>query len=450
MSPMDDRSEPKIGQYSPRTGTVRVMPGVSLANLAPITQPLTADEVAMSERVAARLHADLSKLVAQLPIPAQTGSGMSKHLDVVRNTTQRVVHALRDDAPGLQTLVKLPGTKGLDQLLEAMQDAGLDAGDIELAQVAVRQFERLIDQLAGSHAKLISRITTRTGAAPTSPLASVEARKLLFEAAAGVTGRSAHVSVSLYAFRRSASNPDVFQRAIASGLLQTTVMPGGMPVVIRVGDTLEWDDPSKRTMKLLDDSMPRGRTPEALLRDFTTHPLPTVSSQGTADNMVQVIDPAQLEGPQTLNVITAARSEHPFLDPRTGRVTLDEVWSLVNCPCRRLLFDVYLHREIERMVRPRIEAQLWYPNLSSPGGQRWITRFPSQPRLELLGEGIGNARAGSFDRHAELTRTLFERVGWDPGEFIGFRCEVEFPIWRAGYCMVFDPVRVDNSGDEAT
>lgn len=436
---------PQIGQYRPRTGTVRVMPGVSLPNLPSVAQSLSADESALAERVAGRLHADLARLVAQLPLPAQTGSGMSKHLDIVRNTTQRVVHALRDPSPGLQTLVKLPGVKGLEQMLEAMLRVGVDAGDVEVAQVAVQQFDKLIETLAGSHAKLINRIGAVGGVEPLSSLASVEARKLLYEAAVGVTGRNAQTSISLYAFRRSATDPDVFQRAIASGLLQTTLMPGGMPVVIRVGDTLEWDDPEKRHIKLLDDSAAHGRTPDALLTEFTTHPLPTVSSQGRADNMVQLIDPADLDGPQTLDVITAARSDHPFLDPRTNRVSLDEVWSLVNCPCQRLLFDVYLHREIERMVRPRIDAQLWYPNLSSPGGQRWITRFPSQPRLELLGEGIGNARAASHARHPQLTRTLFDRVGWDPAEFVGFRCEVEYPIWRAGYCMAFDPVETEST-----
>ncbi|MCL4222754.1 MAG: hypothetical protein KJZ65_15450 [Phycisphaerales bacterium] len=416
------------------------MPGLVIPNLTTSPRPLTADEAAMCDRVAGRLHADLSRLVSQLPLPAQSGSGMARHLDVVRNTTQRVVHALRDPAPSLQTLVKLPGVKGLEQLLEAMGRAGLDTGDIELAQVGVRQFDQLIETLAGSHAKLAGRIASAGGGEVVTSLATTEARQLLFESAVGVTGRRAEVSISLYAFRRSTTNPDQIQRAIASGVLQTTVMPGGMPVVIRVGDTLEWDDPEKRSVRLLDDSTPHGRTPEALLRAFTTHPLPTVSSQGTADNMVQVIDPAGLDGPQTLDVITAARSDHPYLDPRTQRLNLDEVWSLVNCPSRRLLFDVYLHRDIERLVRPRVEALMWYPNLSSPGGQKWLTRFPAQPRLELLGEGIGNARAASHARHPELTRTLFDRVGWNPSEFVGFRCEVEYPIWRAGYCMTFDPV----------
>jgi hypothetical protein len=31
-----------------------------------------------------------------------------------------------------------------------------------------------------------------------------------------------------------------------------------------------------------------------------------------------------------------------------------------------------------------------------------------------------------------------EAAGADPDDFVGVRCEVEFPIWRAGYCVTFD------------
>ncbi len=421
---------------------VRVMPGtaINMRTKSP-PKPLSADERALCDRVATRLHAHLGALVEQLPEAAQTGSGMAKHLDIVRNTTQRVMHALKDQSPNSQTLVRLPGTKGLEQMLKAMKGAGLEPESIELAQVAVDQFDQLIDTLAGSHTKLVARIEAAGTIDAESSLGSIEARRALFQSAIGVTGRSAQTGVSLYAFRRSPENPEVLQRALASGLIQTTIIPGGMPIVIRAGDTLKWDDPSNRSFDLLDDSQPKGNTPQALLKEFTTHPLPTVSSQGSADNLVQVIDPATLDGPQTLDVITAARSNHPFTDPQTGKVTLDEVWSLVNCPTAQLIFDVYLHRDMERMLRPAIDSQLWYPNLSSPGGQRWITRYPSPPRLELLGEGIGRAQTKAHPRHAELTRHFFDRLGWDPTQFVGFRCEVLYPIWRAGYCMSFQPAQ---------
>lgn len=417
------------------SGMVRVMPGLTLPS--PAMPPLTRDEIALAQRVAARLHADLGRLVAQLPPAVQGGSGMARHLGIVRNTCQRVAYALQDPDSSVETLVRLPGVKGLEQMLEAMRGLGLPEKDIQLAEAGVRQFDQLIRDHAGSHTKLIARLES-PGARPGSPgLGNEQARRALFEAATAVTGRNAEATISLYAFRPSPTDPEILQRATVTGLFRSLMVPGGMPIVISAGDTLHWADPERRTLRLPDDSEAHGNTPDALLPEFTTQPLPTVSSRGKTGNLIQVIDPADLDGPQTIDVFTLARANHPMHDPATGAITLDEVWSLANCASQRLVFDVFLHRDLERRLRPGIDAQLWYPNLSAPGGDRWISRFPDQPRLQLLGEGLHNSGSDAWPGHADLCRVMFKRVGWDPSEFHGFRCEVPFPVWRGGYCMTF-------------
>lgn len=401
--------------------------------------PLSAEELAQCERAAARLHSDLSALVGKLPESARGGSGMSRELGVVRNTCQRVAHALGDDQASLETLVKLPGTKGLDQFLDAMHASGLDARAVDMARQGVRRFEELIQNHAGSHSKLCDRIKRTTTPDGEFALGSLDARRALFETAVGVTGRSAQTTISLYAFKGDPGDPGLLQRAVATGLIQTTVVPGGMPVVISNGDTLDWIDEDSNTLRNLDETEARGSTPEALLREFTSEPLPVVTSRGSPEALIRVIDPSGLDGARTFDVVTAARSNHPFTDQH-GELVLNEVWSLANCPSARLIFDIYLHETLERYFRPALDVQQWYPNLSAPGGDRWVLRYPSVPKLELLGRGTDRAPSAGYPRQRELTSALFDRVGWDEREFYGLRCEVEYPIWRAGYCMTFRPV----------
>jgi len=152
-----------------------------------------------------------------------------------------------------------------------------------------------------------------------------------------------------------------------------------------------------------------------------------------------VIDPETLDSEIEIDIALGERSLHPMVDEH-GEPTLNEVWTLVNAPTRQLLFDVYLEERLERQYRPSVDAQMWYPNLSSPGDDRWITRFPSQPRLQLLGRGLSQAASPANARHAELTAFFFDRLGLDPDRFVGFRCEVAYPIWRAGYRMAFERV----------
>jgi hypothetical protein len=420
-------------------GIVHVMSRTPGSSRAPRTGgALSAEEIAPCERVAARLHADLGSLVTQLPEPSRGGSAMSRELGVVRNTCQRVAHALSDDTPSLDTLVKLPGVKGLDQLLDSMRARGFDARSVDMARAAVRQFEEIIQSFGGSHSKLCDRIKRTTTPEGEFSLGSLDARRALFESAVGVTGRSAQTTISLYAFKGEPGDPGLLQRAVATGLIQTTVVPGGMPVVLSNGDTLDWIDERSDHLRNLDDSEARGSTPEALLREFTSEPLPVVTSRGRPEALIRVVDPSGLEGAKTFDVVTAARSNHPFTD-HNGDLVLDEVWSLANCPAVRLIFDVYLHETLERYFRPALDVQQWYPNLSAPGGDRWVLRYPSVPKLELLGRGTERAGSAGYARQRELTSALFERVGWDEREFYGLRCEVEYPIWRAGYCMTFRP-----------
>jgi hypothetical protein len=191
--------------------------------------------------------------------------------------------------------------------------------------------------------------------------------------------------------------------------------------------------------RLLDDGPAAGLTQSALLAPFTTHPLPTVTSRGSKGKLVQVIDPSSLDHEIEIEVMLGERSMHPMFD-ESGRPTLDEVWTLVNAPTRQLLLDVYIDERLERRFRPSVDAQMWYPNLSSPGDDRWITRFPSQPGLQLLGRGAARAASPAYHRQEELTQFFFGRLGLDPERFVGFRCEVAYPIWRAGYRMAFEHV----------
>ena len=56
----------------------------------------------------------------------------------------------------------------------------------------------------------------------------------------------------------------------------------------------------------------------------------------------------------------------------------------------------------------------------------------------MLGTGVSRVASPGYERMPDLTRHLFEQAGWDADEFVGYRCEAAYPVWRAGYCMAFD------------
>lgn len=428
-----------------RSGIVAGMAGLGSGlrplSVAPrIVRPLSSAELGEADRVASRVHAEFRRLISRLPEHAQHASGMSRHLGVLRATCQRVVQSVQDPTPTIHLLTTLPGIEGLRQFLDGARKAGAEPADVDLAQSAMEAFERLIATTGGSLTKLVERLqaggAARTGAASdASGVATPEQREALFHAAVGVTGRCCDVALSIYAFRPSPQEPDVLERALAKGVIGGVMVPGGMPMVLSSGDTLK-DEDEVRNITLLNNEAASGRTPEALLRPFSTDPLPTVTARGKGGKLFQIIDPQTGgEAPEPFDVVTAVRGRHPLMDPETGRPSLDAVWSLVTCPTARLILDVYLHASMERQFRPAIDGLLWTPDLNIPEEQKWVMRVPAQPKLQLLGRGIGSAASEFYSRHAELTRYFYDHIGWNPEDFLGFRCEVLFPVWRAGYCM---------------
>lgn len=426
------------------SGIVRVMSGLAPAHPSSkpgqwVAQPLDASELAEAERVAARLFAEFGRLIEGLPPHARGASAMSRHLQVLRVTCQRVVGTVQSGPPSASMLVKLPGIEGLRQILEGFRRAAAPPEDVDAAQSAVDAFERLLDTTGGSQSRFGERLSLGFGraGADEAGLATESDRDALINCAARITGRLCDVSLSIYAFRIAPDDPASLERALAKGLIGSVVTPGGLPMILSSGDTVHQEEEARRVM-LLGGATARGRTPEAILAPFSTDPLPMVTSRSKGGTLFQIIDPSADAARRPIDVVTALRARHPLMDPDTGKPTLDAVWSLVNCPSRKLLLDVYLHVEMERLYRPSIEALQWAPSLDIPEDDRWVMRFPAQPRLHLLGRGMAGASSDFYPRHADLTRYFFDHIGWDPDEFLGFRCEVRAPIWRAGYCMGFE------------
>jgi hypothetical protein len=64
--------------------------------------------------------------------------------------------------------------------------------------------------------------------------------------------------------------------------------------------------------------------------------------------------------------------------------------------------------------------------------------LPYPPTIQLLGAEPRIAGSMFYPRHAEALAAYFSRVGWNMADFVGYRVEIEYPIWSGYYCNVFD------------
>jgi hypothetical protein len=404
-------------------------------------RPLNSAERSHANEVAHRLRLELRSVLSILSPDDSGASAMSRLLGVDRNICQRVVAATARGEADVHTLVQLPGVAGLRQFLQAMSRrpnvASTERESISSATVAVDHFEKLLDELAGSQRKLKERLEVGApeDAEVLGPTDDMSARQQLFRAAARVTGRWSESWISMRMIRPLPGDPLMTESLLVRGHIGHVSREGAVP--LEVGENVQArlaGAPDGPAFKALADSEDPRRF---LLAPFCSQPLPQVISRALGSKLVHVIE-GNASASEASDIVIADRRARPDKHPATQNPPLGEVWSMITFPSRRLVFDVYLHKNIARRCIPSLEQHLWGPHSGQQGLWRWSTRFPGGPKLELLGPGIANCATSAYDRYAELTRHMFEYSGWEPQEFVGYRCDVPYPVWRAGYCMLFD------------
>lgn len=421
---------------------------------------LGSEELGLADRVARRMHAELTALLAALPADARNASGLARRLDIDRTTCQRAVFVATRPYEDAALLGRLPGIKALQQLAESagrvLQPDALEGlvgpatsphPAVAGLLAAIEQLQELIALCGGSQSRLARRIESSRhrgpfeaaggdGATSNDPQRAARAR--LFEAAAALTGRSSACWVAVYVYRPIGGAAELVEVLRAHGLIGHVARADAVPLTLHnfTAKSSDGQGPRPGQFVPLVEEKDDGRSLDSLLREFSSDPAPLVRSRQPNEFLVQSIDERVSTMGRPVDFMLGTRSAIP--NPLRQKPAIEEAWALINFPCRHLLFDIYLDRDLARRCIPSLDTHLWRPDFAQQVGDRWQTRFADSPSLQLLGAGVRSTPTPAYPRMSALTRTLFNRAELDPNDFVGFRCEVSYPIWRAGYCVSFD------------
>jgi hypothetical protein len=388
--------------------------------------------------VARRLQEELRALLDELPVEERGASALSRRLGLDRATCQRAVAAAEAGAADASLLTRTPGVRGLRQLVEALARAGAAVGPVAEAEAAIQQFAELLKSVGGSQSRLGRRLelTAASSSPATDEGARRRHREQLFEAALGVTGRFSDISIAVFMYRPVPGEPDRMEAVVVSGLIGHSARPDAVPLILQA-ESRESGSAERRDFRTLDEAPARGRTPSAVMENFSSRPLPLVTSSGPGGLLVQSVDPA-VASKTPVDLVIARRPGGSSPHPATESPPLHEVWTLQHFPARHLIVDVLLHRDLATCSIPSAELHLVRPGFEEQVGHRWMTRFPESPRLEVLGADLRGANPSPWPRQRDLLLHSLEQVGWPADEMVGYRLEEPFPVWRAGYLVSLD------------
>lgn len=409
-------------------------------------ETLTGDEVVAAAKVAQRLRGELLVLFNLLPPPARTGVGLARHLGIDRGTGTRVANVCRKPLPELEILRHLPGIKGLEQVLDAMAAHNYDRASIDAARVAVGQFERLIHDHGGSQTRLSEKIAAaETGLNAEDEDAAerrrIEHRRTLFEGAVATLGQRSLLRTNVMVFRPTPGSDNKMDQAMLRGIFGYQARPDAPPYVLRTfgkNDDVVGTPIGEVAYTTLDGKEARGLMGGTVLEDFTSKPIPLVTARGSGRESLLTIDPDRSASGTPQDIAIAHEMIGEWLLPVYDNPPTHEVSSYIRGPSAALILDVFLHRSMAARCLPSLKVYQSSPGIFDSLSDHWYDQLPHPPRLQLLGSDPQNLPSRLHPRHADLTRTFFERLKWNLGEFVGYRCEVEYPLWSGFYCIIFD------------
>ncbi|MCW5754750.1 MAG: hypothetical protein KIT24_08615 [Phycisphaeraceae bacterium] len=257
-------------------------------------------------------------------------------------------------------------------------------------------------------------------------------RRRLFADAVDLMGKQMDLLLSISVVRPLPDDATRIERGGVTGFIGQQTRPGATPIAATIAHSSDSGEGGSTRYAGL-----RGPNPGALLEGFSTMPLPTVMSRGPQGGLVHIIDPAATQGENSVDVVLGHRMA-PVSHPATHDTPVLNLVTRIRTPTRRLLFDVYLHRSLALSSVPLLAA---YMSLPSPGVDttpRWHERLPVSVDLRVLGPGMDASDSDAWPRHRELTQHLFQSLEWPFDAFIGYRCDVTFPVSSATYMMTFD------------
>tara|TARA_X000001036_G_scaffold141350_1_gene134198 strand:+ start:1011 stop:2195 length:1185 start_codon:yes stop_codon:yes gene_type:complete len=387
---------------------------------------LTEQHISDATKVAKRLHKEFVPIMQLPPIVGLRASEMKSLLSIGRMTCQRMLKFKSDVPPTSRLLTEIPGFSGLREFLIALRHKGIPEAVLCNADSAVDNFAHFLTSIGMSQTALATALSRHFEA--TDPKHRLARRKKLYEAASSVLGQSMGSTISILAFKFNPGADTNFEQIATRGYTNISVSHSAMPIRLPINAGFA----DYRKIKGSEGA----REPQELIKEFSSTPLPSIDTRTIKEeNLAHIIDPENIPNGEPFNCFAMQCSKWNVITPIGKHKAL---WLYIDYPSRSCTFDVYFQKNFADANRISSDCHLWGTSLLAPPEDLWMTRFAGQLCFTELGQGISNSDSSNYKRHKELTLNMFKKNNWNPAEFVGFRCEIEMPIWRSGICITLD------------
>lgn len=369
-------------------------------------------------------RAEIAGLFALIGVDPTKTRESSRELGLNRGLTWRLTRMVRG-ADGALAVADVPATPSMAKFFDACRGRGVPESAIGSAVAALDRFEAAVSACSGDRKTLSMLVANRQGRA--DPVEQERARRKLFEgggAVWGVQAQARFVSVFLFPAKDDPSQIDVGHVTGYVGFRRLRAIP--WPMSYEAVRSREGRAVAFQKQPLFPVDGPEGSA--QLIRDFCDPHDPDirVSTLGDLKRFELAAGPVGNAGVATCVFGSYLRHLYPRVESDEHAYASFTV--LLETPVERVMFDMFVHRDIELPATPTAHLceRLTHPSPPSDDEiERLSIAVPDPPYA--LGRGASGALTAHISWYSSLVSRVCERLGHSPDSFAGSRFEMAYP-----------------------
>jgi hypothetical protein len=319
----------------------------------------------------------------------------------------------------------VPGPAGLEKAMDAFRGAGVPAADVRRFADAIGSYERMVELHAGDRARLNLLVASARPDVIAPPRRGAH-RRQFFEASSAIFGVQARARLGVHVIRPAAGGPDGVDIASVSGLLDfQRLRPGVAWPLARFRTDADESDGAPVEEPLDPDGVERG---VPILRAFSSDSVPQV--QLVQDEFGAGCDllPGPVGNTGTFSCVFGSVARNVRSTPGDPPDDDGELAVRVDTPVEWLVLDVLLHGSIAGTDPPSALLASGLRGLPTlPIGDRPVETLPLAETPTPLGRFPAVVDCPQVPTLPRLIEFTFDKLGWDPREFVGWRLKLHFP-----------------------
>ncbi len=373
----------------------------------------------------------LADLLAAAPSEVRKASDVERVFGVNYLLGWQVYRIATSQNP-LAAGMHVPGKGAMKKLLTAASRRQVPAEITDRVADAFDAIERLVESDAGDRDEWAALLSSFL---PEERLKQELANKqAAFKSIGQLKGIAMEAGVATMLFHPSADGRMV-DRAALNGEFGLRRSKPSARIEIGIGN-VENRDAVSMTL----DGEPTSNPLGTLLPQFSTSPLPPYEMHRLGGMIYYFITGKDVGMRSAVDLLMGDRQNAAM--PRYWKPGLPRIGGpayVIDTPMKQLTVDVFVHKDVYPGVMPQLA-------MHETGARGWVRssdqtrehdRLEMHETIRVLPPGLAGARLAHIPRYTEMLEHVYRTVGWDPAQFVGYRLDVQYPMYGVQYTMNF-------------